>query len=56
MSRVKVRVRDGRAVFDGETQRGAGDELKVPADVAGRWNIAGWVEPVETVKAKRKRP
>ena len=49
---VKVRVLDGWAVYDGDTQRGAGDELEVPADLAGRWSIAGWVE---LVAAKRKR-
>ena len=55
MTDVRVRVLDGWAVFDGETQRGAGDELEVPADLAGRWSIAGWVELVEPAKAKRKR-
>ncbi len=56
MTDVRVRVLDGWAVFDGETQRGAGAELEVPADLAGRWSIAGWVELVEPVKATRKRP
>jgi len=55
MSGVKVKVRDGWAVFDGETQRGGGDELEVPADLAGRWSVAGWVELVEPAKAKAKR-
>ncbi len=55
MSDVKVRVLDGWAVFDGETQRSGGDELEVPADLAGRWSSAGWVELVEPAKPKRRK-
>lgn len=41
MTDVTVRVREGWAVFDGTAQRSGGDELMVPADLAGRWSIAG---------------
>ncbi len=55
MSDVKVRVLDGWAVYDGETQRPGGDELEVDPETAGRWRIAGWVELVEPAKAKRRK-
>ncbi len=51
---VKVRVLEGWAVYDGETQRGAGEQLDVPADLAGRWSIAGWVEPVKPPRRTKK--
>ncbi len=55
MSDVRVRVRDGWAVFDGTTQRSSGEEFEVPSDLAGRWSIAGWVELMEPAKPKRRK-
>jgi len=49
---VKVKVKDGYAVFDGKEQRSPGSEIQVPADLAERWVEAGWVE---MVKPARKR-
>lgn len=44
---------DGWTVFDGQQQRGGGEQLDVDRDLAERWVAAGWVEKV--VKAPRKR-
>jgi len=54
---VKVRVTSGYAVYDGETQRGAGEVLEVPDDLADRWAEAGWVTPVPVpAKVAKKKP
>ncbi len=45
---VKVKVRDGWAVYDGTTQRGGGHALEVDPETAERWERAGWVERVKT--------
>jgi hypothetical protein len=44
---VKVRVREGWAVFDGHAQRGGGQTLDVDPDTAEQWLAAGWVEQVK---------
>ncbi len=49
---VKVKVREGWTVFDGQEQRGGGEQLDLDPEVAEQWTAAGWVEPV---KATRKR-
>ncbi len=49
---VKVRVRDGYAVYDGTSQRTGGEVLDVDTDTAEQWETAGWVE---RVKATRKK-
>lgn len=54
MSSVRVTVRDGWSVFDGETQRGAGETFTVDRDLAEQWLAAGWVEPAKPTRAKRK--
>lgn len=49
---VRVRVLGKyRIVHDGKPHVG-GDRLTVPADVAGKWIKAGWVEPAPQRKAK----
>ncbi len=52
---VKVKVRDGWAVFDGTAQRSGGELLDVDRDVAEQWTAAGWVEPVKPPPTKRPR-
>ncbi len=44
---VKVRVREGWAVYDGHAQRGGGETLDVDPDTAVEWLAAGWVEQVK---------
>lgn len=56
MTAVKVKVRDGWAVFDGKAQRGPGAVVSVPADLAERWQAAGWVDPVADPPAKTAKP
>lgn len=48
--KVKVRVREGWAVYDGKTQRGQGETLEVDRDRAEQWETAGWVERVTSRK------
>ena len=43
---VKVKVREGWAVFDGSAQRGGCHTLDVDPDTAADWIAAGWVEQV----------
>ena len=50
---VKVKVRDGWAVYDGTEQRGGGSTVEVDADTAAQWEAAGWVEPVKPAPRKR---
>lgn len=40
---VKMTVADGGAVYVDGQQRGGGSTVEVPADVAERWERAGWV-------------
>jgi len=54
MAKVRVRVRDGWAVFDGDVQRGGGETLDVDPDTAEQWVAAGWVEYV--VVSMRVKP
>ncbi len=51
MTTVKVRVREGWAVYDGATQRGEGETLDVDPDEAERWLAAGWVDRVKRATA-----
>lgn len=51
-AKVKVKVCDGWAVYDGVAQRHGGQQLDVDRDTAERWETAGWVERVEGAKAK----
>lgn len=50
---VKVKVREGWAVYDGTAQRVGGETVEVDAELADQWITAGWVEPAP--KATRKR-
>lgn len=50
---VKVRVKHGWTVYDGETQRTGGDVLTVSSDQAADWATAGWVETVTAAKTRR---
>ncbi len=52
---VKVKVRDGWAVYDGTTQRGGGHTLEVDPETAERWESAGWVERVKTPTSNRAK-
>lgn len=52
MSTVRVRVRDGWAVYDGTAQRGEGETVNVDPDTAEQWLAAGWVERVTTTTTK----
>jgi hypothetical protein len=45
MSSVKVTVREGWTVYDGETQRGPGATFTVERETAEVWLANGWVEP-----------
>ncbi len=47
MNTVRVRVREGWAVYDGKAQRSGGEQLTVDAALADEWLAAGWVEPVK---------
>lgn len=49
---MKVKVLDGWTVFDGQEQRGGGEQLDVDPELAEQWAAAGWVE---RVKATRRR-
>ena len=49
---VKVKVREGWAVYDGTSQRTGGEVLEVAADLAEQWITAGWVERVKTTRKK----
>lgn len=51
---VTVKVLDGWAVYDGQEQRGGGEQVDVDPDTAGRWVAAGWVEPVEKSTTARR--
>ena len=46
---VRVKVRKGWSVYDGERQRGGGETVTVDADLAEEWLAAGWVEPFKKV-------
>ncbi len=50
---VKVKVKDGWLVYDGEQQRSSGETFDVPADVAAEWVAAGWAELVKAPAGKR---
>ena len=50
---VKVTVREGWAVYDGEQQRGGGETLETDPATAAQWIAAGWVEPAEASTRKR---
>ncbi len=52
---VKVKVRDGWAVFDGHQQRGGGETVTVDAKLAEEWRAAGWVDPVKVPASTRLR-
>jgi hypothetical protein len=39
---VKVKVREGWAVYDGTKQRGGGETLEVDPASAEEWLAAGW--------------
>jgi len=52
--KVKVRVLDGWAVYDGKRQRSGGEQLEVDAALADEWLAAGLAELV-VKKAPRKR-
>lgn len=54
MSTVKVKVREGWAVYDGKAQRGAGETLEVDADTADQWETAGWVKHVPATRSRSK--
>ncbi len=47
---VKVKVREGWAVYDGTSQRGGGETVEVDAATAEQWIAAGWVDPTTTRK------
>lgn len=50
---VKVKVKDGWAVYDGTEQRTGGEQLDVDPDVADEWVAAGWAERVKATPRKR---
>ena len=50
---VKVKVREGWAVYDGDTQRGGGHTLEVDAATADQWEAAGWVEKISSMPKKK---
>ena len=50
---VKVKVREGWAVYDGTSQRTGGEVLDVDTDTAEQWETAGWVERVKTSTRKK---
>jgi hypothetical protein len=50
--KVKVRVRDGWAVYDGKAQRGGGETVEVEPETADEWLVAGWVERVKAPPQK----
>ena len=52
---VKVRVREGWAVYDGKAQRGGGETLEVDPDQAEEWLAAGWVEKVTSSRTAKKK-
>lgn len=56
MSTVKVKVRNGWAVFDGKVQRAGGETVEVDPDTAEQWQTAGWVEPVKASTRARRGP
>ncbi len=43
---VKVKVREGWAVYDGVRQRGEGETVETDPDTAEQWITAGWAERV----------
>ena len=50
---VKVKVRDGWLVYDGEQQRSAGETVETdPATPLNSWVAAGWAEPVKAPARK----
>ncbi len=52
---VKMTVADGYAVYvDGE-QRSGGSTVHVPADLAEKWQTAGWVTPADKPTSKPRR-
>ena len=52
MSTVKVRVVDGTQLsYDGR-MHGAGAEIEAPDEIAERWIVRGWAEPLEPREPK----
>lgn len=49
---VRVRVVTGTQVSYGGTTHLAGSEVSAPADIAERWIVRGWVEPIEAREPK----
>ncbi len=49
---VKVKVRDGWLVYDGQQQRSAGETVETDPDTAEQWVAAGWAEPVKAPARK----
>ena len=50
---VKVKVREGWAVYDGNRHRTGGETVEVDAATADQWEAAGWVERVKTSTRKK---
>ena len=49
---VKVKVREGWAVYDGKVQRGGGETVEVDPETADGWLAAGWVEKISSMPKK----
>lgn len=49
---VKVKVRDGWIVHDGNAVRGGGEVVDIDTETADEWLAAGWVETVKPEPAK----
>ena len=53
---VTVKVATGTQLnYDGETYP-SGAEVEAPADIAERWRVRGWAEPLEPASAPSKAP
>jgi hypothetical protein len=52
---VKVKVRDGWLVYDGQQQRSAGETVDTDPDTAEQWVAAGWAETVDKSAAGTRR-
>ena len=52
---VKVRVKRGWAVYDGNEQRHGGKQLEVAPEVAEQWVAASWAERVDKPGARTRR-
>ena len=50
---MKVKVRDGWIVHDGNAVRGGGEVVDIDPDTAARWVAAGWVEQITKPTTKR---